>query len=138
MMLAGVSLAHAEVTVTDAWVRATVPQQKATGAFMKITSTSDVKLLKAESPASEFVEVHEMAMVNEIMKMRQISALPVAAGKTVELKPGGYHIMLLNLREQAKEGEVVPIRLIFENADRTTSQVDVKAVIKPLTTHHKH
>lgn len=139
MLVAGVSTAYAEITVQEPWVRATVAQQKATGAFMKVTSTVATRLVGAESPAAEFTEVHEMAMHDNVMKMRQIEALPLEAGKTIEFKPGSYHFMLLNLREQAKEGAVLPIRLIFENADGQREQVEVKAVVKPLATAaHRH
>jgi copper(I)-binding protein len=85
----------AQVTVKDPWVRATVPAQKATGAFMQITSAQDARLVEARSPVAGVVEVHEMVMEKEVMKMRAIKGLDLPAGKTVELKPGGYHVMLM-------------------------------------------
>lgn len=110
--LLGSSLACAEVTIADPWVRATVPAQKATGAFMQMTSTTNVKLVAAQSPVANVVEIHEMKMDNNVMKMRQISGLDLAAGKTVELKPGSYHIMLLELKQQVREGDAVPVSLV--------------------------
>jgi copper(I)-binding protein len=76
--------AQAQVTVKDAWVRATVPQQKATGAFMQLQSAQDAKLLSAQSPVAGVVEVHEMAMDGGVMKMRAVPSLALPAGKAVE------------------------------------------------------
>lgn len=132
--LLGSSLACADVTITDPWVRATVPQQKATGAFMQMTSTTDLKLVMAQSPVANVVEIHEMKMDNHVMKMRQISSLDLAAGKTVELKPGSYHIMLLELKQQVREGEAVPVSLVFEDHNKQRQTVDVKAIARPLNT----
>ena len=134
----------AQVTVKDPWVRATVPAQKATGAFMQITSAQDARLVEARSPVAGVVEVHEMVMEKEVMKMRAMKGLDLPAGKTAELKPGGYHVMLMDLKEQMKEGTTVPVTLVVESKDRKRSTVEVKAAVKPLTTpakaepEHKH
>lgn len=134
----------AQVTVKDPWVRATVPAQKATGAFMQITSAQDARLVEAKSPVAGVVEVHEMVMEKDVMKMRAIKGLDLPAGKTVELKPGGYHVMLMDLKEQMKEGATVPVTLVVEGKDRKRSTVEIKAAVKPLTTpakaepEHKH
>ena len=134
----------AQVTVKEPWVRATVPAQKATGAFMQITSAQDARLVEAKSPVAGVVEVHEMVMEKEVMKMRAIKGLDLPAGKAVELKPGGYHVMLMDLKEQMKEGTTVPVTLVVESKDRKRSTVEVKAAVKPLTTpakaepEHKH
>jgi copper(I)-binding protein len=134
----------AQVTVKDPWVRATVPAQKATGAFMQITSAQDARLVEARSPVAGVVEVHEMVMEKEVMKMRAIKGLDLPAGKTVELKPGGYHVMLMDLKEQMKEGATVPVTLVIEGKDKKRSTVELKAPVKPLTTpakaepEHKH
>ena len=130
--------AHAEIVVKDAWVRATVPQQKATGAFMQIQSTKNVRLIEVQSAAAGLVEVHEMKMDNNVMKMRAIPQLDVPAGKNVELKPGGYHVMLMDLKAQAKAGDAVTLKLIFEDENKKQETVDVKATVKSLTTtEHK-
>ena len=136
----------AQVTVKDPWVRATVSQQKATGAFMQITSAQDARLVEAKSPVAGVVEVHEMSMEKDVMKMRAIPELALPAGKAVELKPGGYHVMLMDLKQQMKEGGTVPLTLVIEGKDKKRSTVEVKASIKPLTTaapakmdhQHKH
>ncbi|CAA2108501.1 copper chaperone PCu(A)C [Variovorax paradoxus] len=124
--------AHAQVTVKDAWVRATVPQQKATGAFMRLDAAKDTRLVSASSPVTPVVEVHEMAMQDSVMRMRQIPALDVPAGKIVELKPGGYHVMLLDLKQQVKEGDTVPLTLVFEGKDGQRESVEVKAPVRAL------
>ena len=125
--------AAAQITVKDAWVRATVAQQKATGAFMQISSVADAKLVEAKSPAAGTVEIHEMKMDNNVMKMRAVADVALPAGKTVELKPGGYHVMMMDLKAQVKEGDTVPLTLVFEGKDKKRETVEVKAVVKSLT-----
>lgn len=125
-------VAHAQVTVSDAWVRATVPQQKASGAFMQLQAAQDSKLVAASSPVTPVVEVHEMAMQDNVMRMRQISAVALPAGKPVALKPGGYHIMLLNLTQQLKEGDTVPLTLVIEDAAGKRQTVAVSAPVRAL------
>lgn len=124
--------AQAQVTIGEPWVRATVPQQSGTGAFMQLTSETDMALVGADSPVAKHVEVHEMAMENHVMKMRQVTSVPLPAGKTVELKPGSYHIMLMELNTQVKEGEQVPLTLTFESADGKRSSLELQAPVRPL------
>jgi copper(I)-binding protein len=116
MFLLATAQAHAQVSVKDAWVRGTVAQQKASGAFMQLTSVKDVRLVAAQSPVAKVVEIHEMVMDKDVMKMRQIPGLDIAAGGVLALKPGGYHIMLIDLKDQLKGGDMVPITLTFEDA----------------------
>jgi VCBS repeat-containing protein len=125
--------AQAQTTVADAWVRGTVAQQKATGMFAKITSASGGKLVAASSPAAGVVEVHEMAMEGTTMKMRALAnGLVLPAGQTVELKPGGYHVMLMDLKQPLKEGETVTVSLVIEGKDGQRETVEVKAPVRPL------
>lgn len=124
--------AQAQIIVKDAWVRATVPQQRATGAFMQIDAASDSKLISASSPITPLVEVHEMAMQDNVMKMRQVSAVALPAGKTVELKPGGYHVMLMDLKQQVKEGNTLPLTLVFEDKEGKRATVEVSAQVRAL------
>jgi copper(I)-binding protein len=123
-----------QVAVKDPWVRTTVPQQKATGAFMQLTATQDVKIISASSPAAKNVEIHTMEMDKDVMKMRQIMSLDLPAGKSVELKPGSYHVMLLGLTAQVKEGDVIPLTLTVEDKDKKTQTIEVKAVGKAMNT----
>ncbi len=120
----------AQVSVEDPWVRGTVPQQRATGAFMQLTAETDARLVAAESPVAGLVEIHEMAMENDVMKMRRIPGIDLPAGQTMELKPGGYHVMLLDLKEQMVGGAVVPITLIFETSagERYTREIEAPVV----------
>jgi copper(I)-binding protein len=124
--------AFAQVTVTEPWVRGTVPQQKATGAFMKLEAKEPVALVAVSSPAAGVAELHEMAMEKDVMKMRQIPRLAVAPGKPAELKPGGYHVMLMDLKQPLKAGDSVPITLTFEKADKSRQTVEVKAEVRAL------
>jgi copper(I)-binding protein len=142
-----VTAAQAQVTVKEAWVRATVPQQQATGAFMQLSAAKDTKLVAASSPVTPVVEVHEMAMQDGVMRMRQVPSVALPAGKTVELKPGGYHVMLLDLKQQVKEGDTVPLTLVFEGQDGKRESLEVKVPVralnasaKPAAAHgdHKH
>lgn len=133
LLFAAIALpSYAQVTVKDPWVRATVAQQKSTGAFMQITSNHDARLLEAKSPVAGVVEVHEMSMDNGVMKMRAIKGLDLPAGKSVELKPGGFHIMMMDLKQQIKEGDIVPVTLVVEGKDKKRTSLEVKVPAKPL------
>lgn len=122
----------ATVTVKDAWVRATVAQQKATGAFMRLTAQADTRVIEASSPQAGVVEIHEMAMENDVMKMRAIPALELPAGKTVELKPGGYHVMLMDLKGPVKEGDLVLLSLVLEGKDGQRQTLEITAAVRAL------
>ncbi len=124
--------AFADVTVADAWVRATVPQQMATGAFMRLTSGSDMRLVGADSPLASVVEIHEMIMDGNVMKMNAVPGVDLPAGKTVELKPGGYHVMLMGLKQQVKDGDEVPVSIVVEAADGARQTIELKAHARPL------
>ncbi len=126
------SSALAQVSVHEPWVRATVPAQTATGAFMHLHAMNAARLVEASSPAAGVVEIHEMTVVDKVMKMRAIPGLDVPAGKAVELKPGGYHLMLQNLKGQIKAGDIVPLKLVFEGADKKRSVIDIKASARAL------
>ena len=124
--------AAAQVTVTDPWVRGTVAGQMATGAFMQLKSAKDARLVEARSPVAGVVEIHEMALVDNIMRMRAVPALDLPAGRAVELKPGGYHVMLMDLKQQVKEGDVVPVSLVIESGGRRET-IEVKASVRAPT-----
>jgi hypothetical protein len=126
------AVALAQVTVSEPWVRGTVASQMGTGAFMKITAAQPAKLVGASSPVAGVVEVHEMALVDNVMRMRAIDSLDLPAGKPVELKPGGYHVMLMDLARDLKEGEIVPVTLIIEQGGKRQT-VEVKAPVRAPT-----
>lgn len=125
--------ALAQTTVKDAWVRGTVAQQKATGAFFQITAPGGGKLLSASSPAAGVVEIHEMSMDGSTMKMRALpNGLDLPAGKTVALKPGGFHVMLMDLKAPLKAGDAVDLTLVVEGKDGKKETLAVKAPVKAL------
>jgi hypothetical protein len=129
----------AQVVISDPWVRATVPAQSATGAFMQINAATGARLVAARSSVAGIVEIHEMAMANNVMKMRAIPGLDLPAGKTVELKPGGYHVMLMDLKQQAKVGDSIALTLVIEGKDGKRETIAVNAPVKALdTSAHKH
>lgn len=125
--------AHAQtVKVDDPWVRGTVAQQKATGAFMRLTAPEPMRLVAAESPVAGVVEIHEMTMDNNVMRMRAIPGLALPANRAVELKPGGYHVMLMDLKQTLGAGQEVPITLVFENAAGQRVKQTLTAPVKAL------
>jgi len=123
-------------------VRGTVAQQKATGAFFSITAAQGGKLLSAASSAAGVVEIHEMAMDGSTMRMRALpNGLDLPAGKAVELKPGGYHVMLMDLKAPLKTGEAIDLTLVVEGKDGKKETLTVKAPVKALGAapmDHKH
>ena len=140
--LSPMSAAHAAspvLDVQDAWVRATVAQQKATGAFMTLKAAQPLRLVGAESPLTKTVEIHEMAMDGNVMRMRRLSdGLALPAGALVELKPGSYHIMLMDLQQAVQAGQAIPLTLIVEGADKKQQRITVQATARPLqgAMHH--
>lgn len=133
------STSYAQVTVDEPWVRTTVPQQTSTGAFMRLTAQSDSKLVSAATPVAEHVELHQMTMENDIMKMRQIPELTLAAGEPVALRPGGYHIMLIGLKKQISAQDQIPITLTFEDKAGHRTQMEIQATARsPQGGHSKH
>ena len=134
--------AQADVTVKESWVRGTTPAQKATGAFMEITSSEAAALLSASSPVAGVVEIHTMKMEDGVMKMRALPKLDLPAGKAVKLAPGGNHVMLMDLKQQMKKGDVVPITLKIEGKDKKVQMLEIKAEVRdlaaPATMDHGH
>jgi copper(I)-binding protein len=106
----------APVAIDGAWARAALQGQPTSAAYMTLTAREPLTLVGATSPAAGSVELHEMKMEGEVMKMRAIDALDLPAGKSVELKPGGYHFMLMDLKAQFKPGLVVPLTLRLRDA----------------------
>ncbi len=135
------------IEVKDAWARATVAGQKATGAFMKLTAKNDTQLVGVSSAVAGVSEVHEMKMDAGVMKMRAVEGgLSLPAGKTVELKPGGYHVMLMDLKSPLPKDTTVVITLIFKDAKGVESKLDVNLPVSAMapaggmghSTLHKH
>jgi copper(I)-binding protein len=129
------------IAVSDAWVRSTVPGQKATGAFMKITAPQTARLVSASSPVAGVVEIHEMKMERDVMKMSALSqGLVLPAGQTIELKPGGYHVMLMDLKSALSPNTQVAVKLTFQDArgQQTTQELSVPVMAQPAHGGHRH
>lgn len=141
LLAAGASLA--QTTVADPWVRGTVAQQKATGLFATLTSTAGGTLVSASSPVAGVVEIHEMSMQGTTMRMRALpGGLELPAGKKVELKPGGLHVMLLDLKQTLGAGEMVPVTLVVEGRDGQRETLEISAPVRAIGSkapmHGKH
>jgi len=135
------------VTITNAWARATVQGQKATGAFMTLTAKDNAKLVGVSSPVAGVAEIHEMKVEKDVMKMAALpNGLDLPAGKAVELKPGSYHVMLMDLKAPLTKDSTVPVTLTFQDAKGVKSNVELKVQVgmqAPLMQHpkqmdHKH
>jgi copper(I)-binding protein len=122
--------ALAQVSVKDPWVRATVAGQKATGAFMQITDPAGGRLVEARSGTAGVVELHEMSMDGTTMRMRAIPAIDLPPGKPVVLKPGGLHVMLMDLKEPLSPGDSVALTLVVEGKDKKRETIEVKAAVR--------
>lgn len=144
MFSAGVLAGAADtVSVQDPYVRLAPPNAPATGAFMVIKNNGDkdVKVVKADNPASKVTELHTHINDGGVMKMRPVPSIDIKAKGEAVLKPGSLHVMMIDLKAPMKEGDVVPITLSFD--DGSTKQVDAK-VVRPMAApmpaamEHKH
>jgi copper(I)-binding protein len=139
ILTAGGAFAADSVKVYDAWARDTVPGATVSAAYMNIKSDAPVRLVKAESSIAGVAEIHKMEMKDGIMKMQAVDAVEVLPGKVVELKPGGYHIMLMMLKDQIKAGGKVPLTLTFEDAGKKQTVIKVEAKAQARAEQeHKH
>lgn len=129
------------VEVKDAWVRATVPGQSATGAFMTLKAKSNTRLVGVSSAVAGVAEVHEMKMDGGVMKMRALEGgLALPQGSPVELKPGGYHLMLMDLKQPLKKDSTVALTLILRDEKGVESRMELKLPVAsmPVADPHKH
>lgn len=126
-------VAQAQVKVEDSWIRATAPGQTVAGGYMKITSEKPLTLISVSTPLTHRAELHHMSMQGGVMKMRAVPKIALPAGETVELKPGGYHLMLMNLSGPLHPGDTVPVTLTFEGTDKKQEQVRINVEVRDLT-----
>ena len=148
LALTGLSAAAqtAAVKVDGAWARATVQGQKASGAFMSLTAKDATQLVGVSTPVAGVAEVHEMKMDGDIMRMRAAPALDLPAGKKVDLKSGGYHIMLMDLKTPLAKDSSVPMTLLFRDTKGVESKLELKVPVsttapsgkEPAAAQHKH
>lgn len=141
LLLASLHAVAADLEVKDVWARATVPGQRASGAFMSVTSAKGATLLGVSSPVAKTVEIHEMKTEGDVMKMRAVPKVDLPAGKTVSLT-GDYHVMLIDLNRPLKAGETVPLTLKIEQKGKQES-IKVEAEVRALDAakqadHHHH
>ncbi|HEX7953166.1 MAG TPA: copper chaperone PCu(A)C [Burkholderiales bacterium] len=129
-LLSGQAHAAEPVKVLDAWARATVPGQKVGGVYMEFVAREHLRLTGVMSAAAETAEVHEMKMEKGMMRMRPVPSLELTAGKPVKLEPGGYHIMLFDLRQSLVAGQKLRLELTFEDDARRRHRVAVEAVVR--------
>lgn len=124
--------AAAAVTATDAWVRGTVPAQTATGAFVTFTSTEDARVISVTTPAARVAQIHESRVESGRATMREVDVLKLPAGRSVEMHPGGYHVMLEQLTRPLAEGDRVPLTFTIEDKGGKRSRLEVSAAVRPL------
>jgi copper(I)-binding protein len=121
----------ADIEVKSPWARATVRAQTTSSAYMELRSAQGATLLGASSPVAGSVELHEMKMEGNVMKMRALPRLALPPGKAVKLTPSGYHLMLYELKGQLVQGTRVPLRLEFERGGKRET-VEVSAEVRGL------
>ena len=121
--------AQTTVQVDGAWARATVQGQKATGAFMKLTAPRATRLVAVSTPIAGVAEIHEMKMDGGVMKMRALPALDLPANQAVELKPGSYHLMLMDLKAPLMKDSQVALTLVFKDAKCVESKQQISVPV---------
>ena len=122
--------AQQKVEVTNAWARATVPGQKVGGVYMDVRSPASARLVAASSSAAATAEIHHMRLENGVMKMSAVAGVDLPPGQTVKLAPGGYHVMLIDLKKPLATGDSVPVILTIENDKKTRQTLEVKAEVR--------
>jgi copper(I)-binding protein len=132
LLASAAAMAQSGVTIVRPWVRGMVPGQSVTGLFMTIRSDADTQLVGASSPLAGHLELHRMVMSKDAMQMQPMAALDVPAGVAVELKPGSYHVMLLDVKKLLVKGDTVPVTLTFKDRDGRTTTTAVRAEVRAL------
>ena len=126
------------ITIGHPYARATAAGQPTGGGYMSFANAGPAdKLVAISADVSTSVELHSMTMEGDVMRMRQVDAIELAAGKTVELKPGGYHVMFVGLKAPLKAGDKFPVKLKFEKAGEVEVIVNVEAPAAAAA-EHKH
>jgi periplasmic copper chaperone A len=118
------------VAIMDNWVRANAQGQSVGAAYMTLLSAQDSTLIKAEADVAGSIEIHSMSMNDGVMKMRMLEQLPLKAGQQEKLAPGGFHLMLFDLKKPLTAGENVIFTLSFKDAAGKVTQQQVTSPIK--------
>jgi len=132
LLACGPAWAGGPVEVSGAWMRGTAGPQTSTGVFMSIRSAKDVDLVAVESPVAKSASLHETTMSGGTARMRPVAKLKIAAGQSLELKPGAYDVMLEGLKTSLTKGASIPIVLIFEDSDKKRIRIETKAQVRGL------
>ena len=130
-----------DLVITQGWSRATPGGAKIAGGFLTIENKGAApdRLVSGSADIVGKVEIHEMAMNNGVMTMRPLDkGLVIEPGKTVKLAPGGYHLMLMDLKQPLKQGDKVPLTLEFEKAGKVALSLDVQGVGAQAPAGHDH
>jgi hypothetical protein len=141
LLIAAPVLSAGLVEILDPWARATVPGQKVGGVYMQIIARESMRLTGVKSAAAETAGVHDMKMENGMMRMRAVPFLQLPAGQPVKLQPGGYHIMLMDLRRSLVPGQKVKLELTFEDTSKRRHRIVVQALVRDReagTNSHDH
>lgn len=133
MLGSSAAVAQSKVEVTNAWARASAPAQKVGAIYMDVRSATSARLVSAASPVAAKVEIHNMKMENNVMKMYPVEAIDLPAGQSVKLAPGGYHVMLIDLKRDLVKGDTVPVTLTVEQSNKTRQTIEVKAEVRDIT-----
>jgi len=126
------TVAAETVRIEGAWARATAPGQTAAGAYMDLVSDTDAALVAVESAAGR-AELHQMSMDGGVMRMRPVAKIDLPARKPVKLAPGGYHVMLLDIKQPLKAGDKVPLTLTIRGAGTALSTIKVEAEVRTVS-----
>lgn len=119
-----------EVSITDAWARATAPGQEVGAAYMTLTSPVNTTLIKVASDSAGSMEIHSMTMKDGVMEMDMLESLALKAGEPYKLAPGGYHLMLFELKKPLTAGESAAITLTFKDAAEKLTTQTISVPIK--------
>ncbi len=140
-LFAGVAFAG-DVTVRDAWTRASAPGQTVAGVYFDIASVADARLVAVQTDLTEAAEIHRMSMEDGVMRMRAVGSVTLPAGQTVKFRPGGYHVMLFDLPRPLQAGEQISVDLLVEDEAGERSTLTVKVDVRNLdgskVQHHHH
>lgn len=116
------------VIVSEVWIKTTIPGTSVSAAYMRIQSPIALSLLRVEAPIAADIQIHDMKLNNGVMEMKALDSVAIPVGQMVELKPGGKHVMLTQLAGPIRNGDKVPLTLIFEDAGKKKISIRVDAV----------
>lgn len=130
LLVSGIAQAAEIVKVVEPWARPTVPGQRVGGVYMELVARQNLRLTAVRTAAAETAEVHRTQMENGMMRMRALPFLALPAGKAVKLAPGGYHIMLFDLKRSLVPGQKLKLELTLEDSAKRRHRVPVEAIVR--------